>query len=94
MLVFALGLVSASPELHAWVHGAESGHGHESRLPLDAEHNCVVAWFAHGVALTVDTAQVAVAPQSWREAPAPVVDELLLSTPHYWHQPGRGPPTV
>lgn len=52
----------------------------------------MVVWFAHGVALAVDTAVVTTAPWIWRDTPVLAADELLLGTPHYWHRPGRAPP--
>lgn len=93
-LVFSLGLISASPALHAWVHGitAHDHHAHDATPSAPGERGCVVVWFAHGVALAVDTAVVTTAPWIWRDTPVLAADELLLGTPHYWHRPGRAPP--
>ena len=95
-LILTLGLMSVCPAFHAWVHhsavSANAGHTHDSSSPLKGEHECVVVWFAHGVSLALNTAVVAAVPLVWRRAPAPILDELLLSTPYYWLRPERGPP--
>jgi len=93
-LVFFLGLMSASPALHAWVHQTATSdhHRHDASPTVPGDRGCVVVWFAHGVALAVDTAVVDAAPRAWRDTPVLAADELFLATPHYWHRLGRAPP--
>lgn len=91
-LVVFLGLMSASPTLHAWVHGAHDQQAAHAASPTLHDPGCVVVWFALGVSLAADTAVVATTAQVWRELPLLAADELLLATPHYWHRPGRAPP--
>jgi hypothetical protein len=93
-LVFTLGLMSASPAFHAWVHhaAADAHHAHDGSSPANSEKECVVVWFAQGVSLALNTAVVAAVPLVWRRMTAPVVDELLLVTPYFWLRPERGPP--
>ncbi|MFI5355718.1 MAG: hypothetical protein ACHQ4G_00135 [Opitutales bacterium] len=97
-LILLLGLMAASPTLHAWVHhhaetaGPEDAPNSKHPAPAEAEHGCVVVWFAHGVSLALDTAVLAALPATWHQRCAPVTDELLLTTPRYWLQPERGPP--
>lgn len=85
MLVFALGLFSASPELHEKLH------------PLgdqNSEDGCAVVFFASGVALLL--AAVAVPPQivEWREARCVESVEIFLDSPRYLLRPERGPPVA
>jgi hypothetical protein len=95
-LVFMLGLMSASPALHAWVHHtaatATTHRAPDRSSPVHSEKECVVVWFAHGVSLALDTAVVASTPMAWAKAIIPFAGELLLSAPPYRLQPGRGPP--
>ncbi len=85
-LVFALGLLAASPALHEWVHG-------QVAAPVD-DDGCAVVLFAGGVAMPL--VAVAVAPPSsiWREFTRPVGREIFLASPRYLRQPERGPPQL
>ena len=83
VVVFALGLLAASPALHGELH-----HG----TPAPAGDACAVALFAGGVALAVPV--FAPPPHSTdHHAPRVVVRaEILLDSPRYLHRPERGPP--
>ncbi len=82
-LVLLLTVLAASPELHAWIHGDNSGHD---------DSGCVISLFSQGVSLAAGGDALVVAPVEWLAAPAPVVTEIFLTAPRYMRQPERGPP--
>jgi len=98
ILVLMLGMMSASPVLHAWAHvhpseqSADHSHEKDPSLPFDAEHSCVVAWFAQGVALAVDSAAVKEFPGEWQSLRPTSADEVRFASPRFLRPPGRGPP--
>jgi len=97
-LVILLGLMSVSPALHAWAHASECGdhHGcHEPAAPAhnDADAQCVVVWFAQGVALAADLVTPATVPVVWIEKFQPAGAELMLISPRHRLPLERGPPS-
>lgn len=90
--------MSASPALHAWVHEPEcAAHGgcHEPAAPAhnDADAQCVVVWFAQGVALAADLVAPATVPVVWIEKFRPVGAALMLISPRHRLPLERGPPS-
>jgi hypothetical protein len=81
-LVLLLTVLAASPELHAWLHGNAG----------DADHECVVTLYQHGVvSAAVEVALVVVLlVQRARVAAAPAA--LYLAAPRYWLPPALAPP--
>ena len=82
-LVFALGLLAASPTLHEQLHHDAAG---------SAEDGCAIVLFANGVPapLVLNLALPLLLERGepgFRGAP-----ELMLDSPRYRLQPGRGPP--
>jgi hypothetical protein len=97
VLVFLLGLMSASPALHAWVHESEcAAHDgcHEPAPPSSTapDAQCVVVWFAQGVALAADLVAPATVPVVWIEKFRPAGAELMLISPRHRLPLERGPP--
>ena len=85
VLVFALGVFSASPVLHDWLHAQHT---------TPASDACAVVLFADGVALTL-AVQIPPPPVAdWTEAHSPASIEIFLDSPRYLRQPERGPPAV
>ena len=82
-LVFALGVFAASPVLHDQLH-------HDA-VP-SADDGCAVVLFACGVSVPLAMVEASPAPMEWRGQGFVGSDELLLDSPRYRLQPGRGPP--
>lgn len=82
-LVLGLAALTASPDLHRWVHGDHAAA---------TDDNCAVVQFAHGVAVTPDSAVVASGPAPAFALVRPDFSEVLLTSPRALHPPGRGPP--
>ena len=84
-MIFALGLIAASPTLHERLH-------HHAPASSD-EDSCAVVLFAGGV--TVPLAVTALPPPAaeWAEQPFVTSTEIYLDSPGYLWQPERGPPT-
>jgi len=108
VLVFALGLLAVSPDIHARLHthahldhdhdeaGAPADHVHSdgAHLPAD-DANCAIVLFAQGVSLPLELPRVtAPQPQVLVEFNPLSRDELRFSPPRYLHPPGRGPPAL
>jgi hypothetical protein len=98
-LVFGLALASASPDLHAWLHGETAAHGHEACRHTEHapakddshEHRCAVVLFANGADLPF--AAVVVLLRDPASSPVALAPEALhLAPPRYLRQPERGPP--
>jgi len=83
VLVFALGVFAASPALHEQLH-----HSPQDSL----NDGCAVVLFANGVSVPLAMIAVPPAPVEWREQVYFGSTELLLDSPRYLLQPGRGPP--
>ena len=81
-LVFALGLLAASPELHSLLHDTDSDDG------------CAVVLFANGVSTPLGAIALEPPAPEWREQPRAIAPEIFLTAPRYLRQPERGPPAV
>ena len=81
-LVWMLGVLAVSPELHAAIH-ADADH---------ANHSCVVTLFSHGVEGTNSSGVLIVAPVAF-VADLPILPEIRLTVAsRYLLLPGRAPP--
>lgn len=88
-LLFMLGLLGASPVLHAELH-----HDHDHAPAHADDSGCVVLAFAHGVttpapAPRVEPPVASAAPVRFAPPAAPVV-----ATAEHLRPPGRAPPAV
>ncbi|MSU24117.1 MAG: hypothetical protein EXS32_09890 [Opitutus sp.] len=84
-LIFALGLLAASPALHGQLH-------HDATLPT--EDGCAIVLFAGGVAVPLAVVAVPPSPPEWRAQVQVVSTEISLDSPRYLLQPERGPPVA
>lgn len=82
VLVWALGLLAASPELHAALH-------HDAD---QADHVCAVTLFSHGTENPVPPLVIAPAPLLTVVAIVVPVEPFRFETPDGWLQPAQGPP--
>ncbi|HKB57271.1 MAG TPA: hypothetical protein VKC51_06750 [Lacunisphaera sp.] len=83
VLIFALGLFTASPALHNQLHP-----GPHSSL----DDGCAVALFANGVSVSVGVIALPPVMGEWRDLPGVASREVFLDSPRYLLQPERGPP--
>jgi hypothetical protein len=82
LMVWMLGLLAASPQLHAALH-KDAGHN---------EHVCAVTLFSQGVESTTPPTGFTVAPLVLlADSPVPV-DLCPAAPPRYRLLPGRAPP--
>ena len=82
LLIWMLGLLAVSPELHAAIH-ADADH---------ADHSCAITLFSHGVEGTTSSIDLIVAPLAL-SADLPAVPEIRLAVAsRYLLLPGRAPP--
>ncbi len=97
-LVLVLGLLTVSPELHASLHGPdESGaHAdHESEAPVgDADHECAVTLFAHGVEALLVFCLLMLARPLARSVVLRATDKIAVARPRYWLVPSHAPPAA
>lgn len=97
-LVLALSLLSASPELHAWVHGHENAGAHSDHesepTAGDADYNCAVTLFAHGVETLLVFCLLLLARPLARSYILAAGDEIAIARPRYWLVPSHAPPVV
>jgi hypothetical protein len=94
-LVLLLNVLAASPELHAWLHGQEqtpehAGHGH-ARVG-DADHECAVTLFAHGVIALLFFCLLLRPRLLVRRTVACSIDRLVAARLRYWLAPSHAPP--
>lgn len=82
VLVWALGLLAASPELHAALH-------HDAD---QADHVCAVTLFHQGTENPVPPLVIAPAPLLTVVALVAPVDSFRFEAPDGWLQPAQGPP--
>ena len=100
VLIFALGLMSASPLLHDWVHAASCEHSCDSTpaksesQPLNPDHGCAVVWFANGLTVALDPVVPDRTPEIHGAEQFRAFAELLLSRTSSRLPPGRAPPQV
>ncbi|MBW8782667.1 MAG: hypothetical protein JF599_12395 [Verrucomicrobia bacterium] len=99
-LVFALGLLTVSPQAHAWLHGKTGIFAHASSpvLPAtdeaDDDSGCAIHLYARGI--TTGVVLLTVFPSSFSRVEAQVLVEesRWFSPPRYLLRPERGPPAV
>lgn len=82
VLVWALGLLSANPELHSSLHD-DAGH---------TDHVCAVTLFSQGTENPTVAMDFVVAPTVTVIARLIPTDPIRVESPEDWLQPGRGPP--
>jgi hypothetical protein len=106
VLVLALSLLSASPELHAWLHGADHGHAAAHAESASGRHHgavqvsgvdddgCVVVLFARGITgglcLVLTGLFIGRVIAFFRSC----VERLGIRAPRYWLPPMCGPPAA
>ena len=82
LTVWVMGLLAASPQLHAALH-SEANH---------QDHTCAITLFSHGVEEVTGPAELTVSPlAALDEVVAPYVARPVWA-PRYWLLPGRAPP--
>jgi len=100
LLVFTLGLMSVSPDLHDWAHQehalASEGPCHDREYPpaSDANHSCAIVAYAGGFTLLVNTVALVTLPSIETSELALAQSVLLPASPAHLLPPGRGPPLV
>ena len=82
LIVWMLGLLAVSPELHAAIH-ADANH---------ADHSCAITLFGHGVEGTSSTIDLVIAPFVLLDDSPASVETWLATPPRYLLLPGRAPP--
>src|ERR1700677_3853665 len=97
VLVLALTIFSASPELHGWLHGHEPGaadvshHDGHGQVPCDDE-GCVVTLFAQGLVLPLALMALAFTGQTLRLLDFALCDRVIPESPRYLRLPAQAPP--
>lgn len=82
LLVWLLGLLAASPELHAVLHQDAD----------QAEHACAVTLFSQGVDGAVSPSVFTVTPLLLLDDTPPAIAVCQAAAPRYRLLPGRAPP--
>jgi hypothetical protein len=82
LAVWMLGLLAASPQLHAALH-SEASH---------QDHTCAVTLFSHGVETAAVDTCLASAPVLFPTGESLAQPALPVTVPHDRLPPGRGPP--
>ncbi|MDB6167185.1 MAG: hypothetical protein JWM88_49 [Verrucomicrobia bacterium] len=82
-LVLLLTALTASPELHRFVHGHDD---------VGADDGCAVVQFAHGVSAVPDVVAAEAGPAAADLVAQPRSREIFLASSRYLHPPERGPP--
>jgi hypothetical protein len=97
VLILALTVLSASPELHGWLHGHEPGateaahqDGH-GQVPCD-DDGCVVTLFAQGLLLPLALLSLAFTGRTVRLADFAFGDRVIPESPRYLRLPAQAPP--
>ena len=95
LCVLALGILAASPDLHAWVHHADGSQTTNHAVPVsDADHVCAVTLFANGLlALALFCLLLLLAPLA-RDGVVRAVDAIAAAEPRYRLLPAQGPPVA
>jgi hypothetical protein len=101
ILVLALSVLAASPELHARLHGhglgaigaAHNNRGLASQAPdTEDDDGCVVALFAQGVVLALAVAALPFTGQILRLSDFELLDRINPEAPRYLLLPTQAPP--
>ena len=82
LFLIALGLLAASPQLHAALH-PDADH---------EDHSCAITLFSHGVDDGAAPAVVVLDPSVRLEALVAPSASRLVTAPNHWLPPGRAPP--
>jgi hypothetical protein len=94
MLVLALAVLAASPDLHERLHGHDlhpvTAAGHPASA--DDEDGCIVTLFAQGIILALSLLALAFTGQVLRLADLPASGLILPAAPQYLFQPTQAPP--
>jgi len=95
LCVLALGILAASPDLHAWVHHADASPATSHALPVsDADHACAVTLFANGMlALALFCLLLLLAPLA-RDGVVRAIDLIAAADPRYRLLPAQAPPAA
>ncbi|MBC8039123.1 MAG: hypothetical protein H7Y06_01125 [Opitutaceae bacterium] len=88
-IVFALGLINASPSAHDRLHS----HDHEHAVVHD-DLGCAVTLFAHGATPPLNLPRVVAPRPVFITSLAADPLHLLLSAAHHLTPPGCGPPDI
>src|SRR5580658_7012015 len=99
VLVLALTVLAASPELHERLHGhqvAAAAH-HDGGLANgakadDSDDGCIVTLFAQGVVLALSILALAFTGRTLRLGDFFVADRVVPESPPYLHLPTQAPP--
>jgi hypothetical protein len=97
VLVFALTILAASPELHGWLHGHEPGaaavahHGGHGQIP-DDDDGCVVTLFSQGLVLPLALLALAFTGRTLRLLDLALCDRVIPESPRYLRLPAQAPP--
>jgi len=100
VLVLALTVLAASPELHERLHGHQGAVAvaHHDGGPAngaradDSDDGCIVTLFAQGVVLTLSILALAFTGQTLRLGDFAVFDRVVPEAPPYLHLPTQAPP--
>lgn len=100
-LVFVLTLAAVSPTVHGWLHGhadeewSGCAHEHESDPRSDeADHECAVTLFGHGVEALVGFCLLMLARPLVRSIAWRAGDAIFAARPRYWLVPSHAPPVA
>lgn len=96
LLVLALTVLAASPDLHERLHAREAAASspahHPDSVGQDDDDGCVVTLFAQGLILALALFVLAYMGQLLRLPDLPVFDRILPESPSFLLQPTQGPP--
>jgi hypothetical protein len=96
LLVLALTVLSASPELHERLHGhhaaAASQHDGAPAPAADNDDGCVVTLFAQGLVLALGIIALAFAGRALVRSHFGPFDRIAPEAPRYLHLPKQAPP--
>jgi hypothetical protein len=97
LLVLALAVLAASPDLHERVHGHAAAAQHEGSAagaPAAPENDdgCVVTLFAQGVVLVLALVALALMGRVLPAAAFARLDRVVPEAPRYLRLPTQGPP--
>jgi hypothetical protein len=98
VLVLALTVLAASPDLHRMLHGHEeqpataAGTGGHGQPADDGDEGCVVTLFAQGIVLPLAAFALAFAGRILRLINFDRDDRVFAVAPGFLHLPSQGPP--
>ena len=96
LLVLALTVLSASPELHERLHGHHAAgatqHSDAPAKAADSDEGCVVTLFAQGLVLALGIVALAFAGRALVRSHFAPSDRIPPEAPRYLHLPKQAPP--